>query len=175
MKKAVLAITVALMTAALLLTSLVGMVLADPTKGQKVPVEMTFAATGSTTVESTKNNGDITHASYLRNWAVALSIDGATPIIGEIVNSERYVIGAYGKLGMGILHDEYVISFATELGGFEGRAILQITDWVSNTEPYNMMIHGVFHGTGAFEGQTLNVGVDKGPASLTWTGYLLKP
>jgi hypothetical protein len=174
-KKAFLATAAALMGAFLLATLLVGMVWAEPTEGQKVPVELTFTAAGSTTVESSKNNGGITHASYLRNWIVALSIDGAPPIIGEAVDAQRNVTGAYSKLGMGILHDEYVIWFATEGGGFEGNAILQITDWVSNTAPYDIMTHGVFQGTGAFEGQTLNVGVEKGPASLTWTGYLLKP
>jgi hypothetical protein len=159
--------------ALLMLTIGVLPVLAEPTNGQKVPVKIKWAATGTTTLERNDSDG-LSHRILKTTWNVQLFIDDAvTPLYGTAV-SIRQVLYAYAKLQMAVYNDDYVISFPTEEGGFEGSAHLLLTDYAGGTN-YNIQIHGLFHGTDAFEGQTLNVGVDKGPASFVWEGYLLKP
>ncbi|HLN44399.1 MAG TPA: hypothetical protein VK209_01690 [Candidatus Sulfotelmatobacter sp.] len=81
---------------------------------------------------------------------------------------------AYTKLGMQICNDYYVVSFPIVGGGFEGNSHISLSNYV-NATTYTALVHSLFHGTGAFEGQTLNVGVDRGPAAnMVWEGYLLK-
>ena len=97
-----------------------------------------------------------------------------TPIAGT-ADCTRHVLYAFAKEPkMGVYQDDYVISFPSLGGGFEGRTHLTLFDYVSASS-YNILAHALFQGTGDCEGQTLNVGVDRGPANLQWEGYLLKP
>lgn len=178
MVKKVSVISTALMVVALLATLLVGMVMADPTDGQKVPVVVTYTPIPGQqiTIERFDTEGNTSHREISLNYTVRLFIgDAVTPLVGKVVGS-RSAMWMHQKDGLhGILHDYYVFSFPTEGGGFEGNAILLFTDYVSSASYTVHMIHGVFHGTGTFEGQTLTAGRDEGPPSMTWTGYLLKP
>ena len=171
--KKVLIIFVALMAMAALATPLVGMVTAEPTEGQKVPVTIQWTPTGTTTLERNDTDG-LSHRLLRTTWNVKLFIDGsATPIDGTAV-SIRHVLYAYAKLQMAVYEEYYELTFPTEGGGFEGNGHILLTDYAGGTN-YDVRIHALFHGTGAYEGQTLNVGRDKGPASFVWEGYLLKP
>ena len=171
MNKKILVIFVALMAVAMLATPLVAMVTAEPSQGQKVPVTLQWTATGTTTLERNDTDG-LSHRLLRTTWKVKLFIDGSTtPIEGTAV-SIRHVLWAYSKLQMAVYDEYYELSFPT--GGFEGNGHILLTDYAGGTN-YDVRIHALFHGTGAYEGQTLNVGRDKGPASFEWEGYLLKP
>jgi hypothetical protein len=152
-------------------------VLAAPDNSEnKVPVRIIWApvAGSSKTIEINYSDG-LSHRIITNKWTLQFFIDDAvTPILGT-ANCTRHVLYAFGKEPqMGVYQDEYVISFPSLGGGFEGTAHLMIYDYVSSTN-YNIKVHALFQGTGDCEGQTLNVGVDRGPANLQWEGYLLKP
>ncbi len=170
---------VAVFTLALtmLMMSAIVPVLAAPTTGEnKVPVRLVWApvAGSSTTIEIHYSDG-LSHRVITNRWNLKLYIgDAVTPIVGT-ATCTRYVLYAFDKEPqMGVYHDEYVLSFPSLGGGFEGTAQFRIYDFVSSSN-YNIQVHAVFQGTGDCEGQTLNAGVDRGPANLQWEGYLLKP
>ncbi len=150
-------------------------VMATPPEEQKIPVRIIWALVpgSSTTLENQPSDG-LSHRLITNRWTLQLYIgDSQTPLSGT-ATCTRYVLYAFSKLQMGVYQDDYVITFPSEAGGFEGRAHLTIYDYVSSTN-YNILIHALFQGTGSFEGQTLNVGVDRGPSNFQWEGYLLKP
>ncbi len=151
-------------------------VMAKPSGEQKVPVKIVWApvAGSSKTMENRPSDG-LSHRVITNKWTLQLYIgDSVTPIAGT-ADCTRHVLSAFAKEPqMGVYQDDYVISFPSLGGGFEGRAHFAIFDYVSSSE-YNILAHCLFQGTGDCEGQTLNVGVDKGPANLQWEGYLLKP
>ncbi len=148
-------------------------VIANPADGQKVPVEIKWKPTGSTLLDRLDSDG-LSHRWIRTTWNVELYIDGSlTPITGTAV-TERLVLWAFSKLQMAIYNEDYVLSFPTLGGGFEGNAHLVLKDYVSATD-YQMKVHGLFQGTGDLEGQTINAGLDWGPPNYTWQGYLLKP
>ncbi len=149
-------------------------VLGTPPAEKKVPVTIEFKGIPNTTELLYRLDSDgLSHRVQRQYWTVTLFIDDSTtPILGTAV-SERQVLWAYSKLRMAVNNDYYEISFPTEEGGFEGNAHLLLTNYVAGN--YDIQIHALFHGTGDFEGQTLNVGRDKGPAGWVWEGYLLKP
>lgn len=143
---------------------------------QKVPVKIVWAPVpgSSTTVENRKVD-NLSHRVITNKWTLQLFIgDSVTPIAGT-ADCTRHVLYAFAKEPqMGVYQDDYVISFPSLGGGFEGRTHLTLFDYVSASS-YNILAHALFQGTGDCEGQTLNVGVDRGPANLQWEGYLLKP
>jgi hypothetical protein len=176
MNKKVLVTFVALMAVAMLATPLVGLATAKSPGEQKVPVKIVWApvAGSSTTIEINYSDG-LSHRVITNKWTLQLFIDDAVTPVAGTANCTRYVLYAFAKEPqMGVYHDEYVISFPSLGGGFEGTAQFRIYDYVSSTN-YNIQVHAVFKGTGDCEGKTLNVGVDRGPANLQWEGYLLKP
>ena len=172
MKKTVLMIFVALTAAAMLATP----VLAAPTNGQKVPIIIKFISP-QTIVKGeswTTNGGVIQRRGYVVGFNVELDVDGAPAIFGSAVVERDVGMANVPKNEMMLWHEEYVISFPTEGGGFEGTSVEHYTDFVS-VSSYNLEIHFVLHGTGAFEGQTINAW-RTGPAGPEGaTGYLLKP
>lgn len=143
---------------------------------QKVPVKIVWApvAGSSKTLEIHYSDG-VSHRIITNKWTLQLFIDdNLTPIPGS-ADCTRHVLYAFGKEPqMGVYHDEYVISFPSLGGGFEGTAHLMLFDYVSSSN-YNIKVHALFQGTGDCVGQTLNVGVDRGFMNLQWEGYLLKP
>ncbi len=172
-KVAVVVLTLALLT--MLFAVLPAMAAAPEEK--KVPAKVTFAVTSNKLVENITTDGNVSHRIYLQNWTVKLFIgDAETPIEGTaIVNRDtdyRYV--KPGEVNQ-VINDQYVISFPTENGGFEGHSHSIITDWVASTRTYNIRVHVLLHGTGAFEGQTLNAWQNGAGTTPLWEGYLLKP
>ncbi|HLN88778.1 MAG TPA: hypothetical protein VK253_01820 [Candidatus Binatia bacterium] len=174
MKKTVIVIALMLALFAGLFVALP--VMATPPEEQKIPVRIVWAVDIlAFTLENRPSDG-LSHRLITIGWKLDLYIGDAVIPIHGTADCTRHVMWAYAKLQMAVYQDEYVISFPTEGGGFEGTAHLTIYDWITTNPPvYNIKIHALFQGTGAFEGQTLNVGVDKGPANLEWEGYLSKP
>jgi hypothetical protein len=173
MNKKILTITITLLALTILATP----VLAVPTKGQKLPVSLKFTPVPSSGVpgEFRLTNGGIgQRRDGAIKYTVELSIDGATvPIVGESSADRPIVVYNILKHQRFTLHEIHVMSFSTEDGGFEGNALLKFTEFVSLSD-YHIETHGTFHGTGAFEGQTIVAGYE-GPQGGTWTGYILKP
>jgi hypothetical protein len=172
MKKTILIFALSL----LLIGTFISPVLAAPPEEQKVPVRIVWApvAGSSSTIENRPSDG-LSHRLITNRWTLQLYIgDSLTPLSGT-ATCTRYVLYAFLKEPqMGVYQDDYVITFASQGGGFVGRAHFMIFDYVSSTN-YNVDSHALFQGTGAFEGQTLNVGVERGFMNLQWEGYLLKP
>ena len=170
MNKKIIRLAITLLTVAILVTP----VLAVPTQGQKVPITLQFNPEG--------NTGGVTKVtpSGIRHWtnrdkvySLIFSIDGAEPIPGldNAISSYKWWTDDEG-MGNGIYHEFNVLTF--EGGTFEGNSKLKFTDFDYGTRTFNVEAHGVFHGTGVFEGQTIVAGYE-GPSGGTWSGYLLKP
>ena len=160
----------------LMLMFAVAPVMADPTNGQKVPITITFTSPKTiVTGESWRTNGDvIQRRDYVVTYKVELDVDGAPPIFGSAVAERDPGMANVPNNEMLLWHEKYVISFPTEGGGFEGTSVQHYTDFVSMSS-YNLDIHFLLHGTGEFEGQTINAWRE-GPAGPGGaTGYLLKP
>jgi len=171
-KKTVLMIFVALTAAAMLATP----VLAAPTNGQKVPIIIKFTSP-QTIVKGeswTTNGGVIQRRDFVVGFNVELDVEGESPIFGSAVVERDVGMANVPKNEMLLWHEEYVISFPTEGGGFEGTLVEHYTDFVSMSS-YDLDIHFVLLGTGAFERQTINAW-RTGPAGPGGAiGYLLKP
>lgn len=151
-------------------------VVAEPSRGQKVPIVLKLKPVPGSAFpgEVRTTNGNVTQRRDAGlNYTAELSIDGASPIIGKVV-AERGGMAIVSKTGMMLMHETIVLFFPTEGGGFEGNAPCHYTDFVSLTS-YSLDIHAVFHGTGAFEGQTINAWRSGGANSAGFIGYLLKP
>ena len=150
-------------------------VMAEPTNGQKVAVTLKLTPVPETSIPGDRwvTNGGVTQ---LRDsgltYALELAIDGALPIKGISIVVRDPALGKRPE--MVLYHEYHVMSFSTAGGGFEGNALLRLTDFVSSTV-YTVQAHGVFQGTGEFEGQTLNLWRYEGPTGGVWEGYLLKP
>ena len=152
--------------------------LAAPTNGQKVPVTIKFNAYGNIPGERWDTNGGIIQRrDFTMFYHVSIIIDGAPPLLGECVAMRDSMFNT--KEMSNICREYYVVSFPSlpPEDTFEGNGLLLITDY--NPGPpvtFNIMTHGLFHGTGAFEGQTINAGYSGPfPGGPGWTGYLLKP
>ncbi len=168
MKKA----TIIIFALTLLVISFALPVMAEPTQGQKVPVTLKFTPISGPPGDRRTTDGDVTQVRDAGlKCALELVIDGAQPLIGESF-ATRDAMGKRPE--MVLYHEHQVMTFPTEEGGFEGYDLLKITDMQSATE-FTLQAHGVYQGTGAFEGQTLNLWRTKGPANPVWEGYLLKP
>jgi len=153
-------------------------VMAEPTNGQKVPAIMTFPVPPKITMldpgEVWKTNGNVSHRrDTIINYTFLFIIDGAPPITGYAI-TVRDGNGIIPKTGMFSYHEYYEFWFPTVGGGFEGRGLSHYFDFVSMSS-YDLEIHVILHGTGSFEGQTLNMWRTGGPTGPGWTGYLLKP
>lgn len=151
-------------------------VMAAPPGEKKVPVKIIWAPVSNSSKTLGINYSDgLSHRVITNKWTLQLFIDDAVTPIAGTANCTRYVLYAFVKEPkMGVYQDDYVISFPSLGGGFEGRTHLTLFDYV-NASNYNILAHALFQGTGDCEGQTLNVGVDRGFMNLQWEGYLLKP
>jgi hypothetical protein len=176
--KTVLASTLVLV----MLLTFVAPVIAAPAEEQKVPIKVSFAIVRSETkiVENITTPGNISHIIMTMKWDVNMFIGGSlTPIQGtaDVVRDTDY---RYKKLGGvdQVIYDQYVMSFptiGTVGGGFEGFGQSTITDY-SKGPPvtYNIRVHVLLHGTGEFEGKTLNAWQTGEGTIPLWEGYLLK-
>lgn len=150
-------------------------VMAAPSEEQKVAVKVTFTITSSIVVERWTTDGNISHRLLSQVWSVDLTIgDSSTPIKGTaaVIRDTDYRYTKPGGVDQ-VINDDYVFSFPTEGGGFEGHSHAMITDYISRTD-YDIRVHVLLHGTGEFEGQTLNAWQSGSGATPLWEGYLLK-
>jgi len=153
-------------------------VIAKPSDGQKVPAILKFPTPPKVTTLDpgvlTWTKGNVSHLrDRIINYSFLLIIDDAPPIAGYAI-AERDGNGIPYKIGMTGYHEYYEFWFPTVGGGFEGRGLSHYFDFVSMSS-YDLEIHVVLHGTGSFEGQTLNMWRTGGVVGPGWTGYLLKP
>jgi hypothetical protein len=171
MNKKILAIFVSLLVVALLTTP----VLAIPTNGpNKVAVTVVFKS-GSRTDIVDVWTGPIRHRTFTATWGVVeLTITDGPTLIGT-ATAERSTVrvpqnGAYKV----IFVDYYVFDFGD--GGFEGNGKVILDGMVPGIGWDQSLARGLFQGTEAFEGQTLNIGHPfwSMPGPPTWIGYWLK-
>lgn len=158
-----------------LLLGLFSPVLAQPTDGQKAEITLTWKTVSYT--YTTHNSGPIIHRHLDYNWKVTLTfVASGTTYVGTAF-TERDVTIVPDDIGTKRNYqDQTTISFPDQNGGFEGNSVIVIQNY--GTTSAVQMIHGLFKGTGEFEGQTINAGVlpwEPMTSSFVWEGYLLKP
>jgi len=159
----------------LLLIAIVAPVMAAPPGAQKVPITLKFIPVPSSavTLERDVTPSGVTHSLLVGVYNLQLRIDGGPIITGVCTRTTNGTFNPYALVG--IHQEEYVMTFTSMPGGtFEGEAGLKFYFTDSTRANWDMKTHGVFHGTGAFEGQMIIAGYD-GPKGGTWSGYLLKP
>jgi hypothetical protein len=179
MNKKILGIAVVLMAVAMLAPP----VLAEPTKGRKTAVSLRFIFphVQVNTIDEWYS-GPVYHRLWESiDWNVELTInpDGPNPttLPGTCYALRKVVqVMPNGKdTGKSIVKDYYEFTFGD--GGFEGHALVMLDGFnPANTPPWSdvHLVGLVFQGTGAFEGQTLNVRRVRGtPPGITgyWLNY----
>lgn len=167
MNKKVLVTTMALLAVAML----VAPVMAEPTKGLKVPATLT-PGPAVPTPPADRNwmtNGGIVQirGEQTDYYPINLTIGSDVYPYGYSSNFGDVVINL--KTGWLISHGYAEWTFPSVDGGFAGNLEMKLsifTGWYS--------IHGVLFGFGDFEGQTLMLSYDGPPVGALWTGYCLK-
>jgi hypothetical protein len=196
MKRKILGIAVAILAMATLAVP----VMAKPTKGQKAAVIMRNTTTSFGTFDD-HLVGNVLHRDFEMYTTLIIEIyddegDLETTLEGTSVVDRKTVNVLQPNKWDGelltktIMIDYYVITITLEGGepvasarGFEGNDIVVIDGIPSNVYPWIMgRANALFHGTGAYEGQTFNFKEPWGPApapifplAIVWDGYLLKP
>jgi hypothetical protein len=175
LNKKVLGIAVVLMAVAMLAVP----VIAKPTKGNKVAVTLIFVERmGRTIIEDRYSNG-ILHRLLELTYNVELKVTDGPTLEGTAV-WERMTL-QNPKSMKNISREYYEFWFPIEGGGFEGHCLLMMDGFVPAPPPpatwEKSKAYGLFQGTEAFEGQTLNVGHswEEPTGTIVWTGYWLKP
>ena len=175
LNRKVLGIAVALLFAIML----VAPVYADPTQGQKASITLTWTETSTVYAGEPKIVGNVIQFHMYVTWDVELAIDGGPTLYGTAFTDRDMLVVLQKDGGRLVVVDYYELSFPDEEGGFEGNALVMMTGYIPIEPPIweKSRGHGLLHGTGAFEGQTINGG---GHWHLfdpehAWTGYLLKP
>jgi hypothetical protein len=171
MNKKILMLLITVLAVAMLVTP----VISKPTKGKKVAVTLYFSNQESEPIEI-RETGNVEHRHGHVNWTLMLDFKNGTTLMGEAIDVQRYVLVVPQPNGNKIVfREQYEMWFPSAGGGFEGMANIQM-DGIGNP-PMIGRAHALLHGTGAFEGQTLNVGHPWAIFSppIHWDGYLLKP
>ena len=175
---------ISIMLLALLIVSAIP-VMAKPTKGQKTAVTLGMKRVGDfVDIEDPVYTGPITHQYIRVNYDATITFDdGSDDLVGTLVTERKVVVVPQKEGEKRIFTDHYVFTFPgeDEDTGFVGNGKV-ILDGVYVPEGGGLsweksMGYGLFHGTGDFEGQTLNVGHTWGAPGTTpsaWTGYWLK-
>jgi hypothetical protein len=166
MNKKVLLIPIALMVA----TILVVPVMAEPTRGLKVPASLIPGPQvgGAPPEKQWVTNGGIWQArgEQVDYFPITLTIGSEVYIEGYSYNFVDSVFNFKTKMlntrGLAVWTFE-------DIGGFEGNLEMKL----SAIDGYYSM-HGVLFGFGDFEGQTLMLSYDGPPVGAVWTGYCLK-
>jgi hypothetical protein len=174
MNKKILGIFISLLVVALLATP----VLAQPTNGpNKVAVSVDMTRTDGpgpgTLLDPNVNTGPITHGHWLQHFTTTVTFEDGSTLEGTI-DIERKVVIVRRTPGNKLIFTDYnVFTFPgyDPDTGFVGnsKVILDIGKGLS-------LAYGLFHGTGDFEGQTLNIGhtwADYAAAVNPWYGYWL--
>jgi hypothetical protein len=176
MNKKILGIAVVLMAVAMLAVP----VLAKPTNGpNKVAVTVTMTRNdgggAGILLDDDVFTGPITHRHLLQGYDVTITFDDDSELIGTLLIERKVVFVPQKESIRRIFTDYYVFTFDgdDEDTGFVGNGKV-IIDGVNGQS----LGYGLFHGTGDFEGQTLNIGHGWEAFSSTpnpWIGYWLKP
>jgi len=153
----------------------VPLAVAKPTNGQKtaVTVDMAQLTRDDGEVKLTGNElNEVVHVTSIQTYAITITFDDDSTLEGTF-SAVRVCVNVIQDGEQRInMNDYYELDFPTKSGGFEGKAkvILDLGRHLS-------MAYGLFHGTGAFEGQTLNIGhgwLNFITEVNSWTGYWLK-
>jgi hypothetical protein len=165
MNKKVLAIPIALVFVAMLVIP----VIAEPTKGQKVPASLIPGPQvgGAPPEKQWETNGGIGQGRgrEVDYFPITLTIgndvytDGYSYNYGnQMFNSKTMILNSRGL----------AIWTFEGIGGFEGNLEMKL----SAIDGY-YSIHGVLFGFGDFEGQKLMLSYEGPPVGAVWTGYCL--
>ena len=178
MKKKILMLLVSILAVAMLAVP----VMAKPTNGpNKVAVMVTMTRNSASDgggpgilLDPNVNTGPITHGHWEQHFTTTITFEDDSTLEGTIVIERKVVIVRRAQGNKLIFTDYYVFTFPgndpdTGFVG-NGKVILDIGKGLS-------LAYGLFHGTGDFEGQTLNIGhtwEDYTAAVNPWYGYWLK-
>lgn len=176
MNKKILVIFVNLLVVALLTTP----VLAKPSNGpNKVAVSLFLYQTDRVDGDPVPT-GNVVHSTSIQTFEAVIEFEGGETLTGELV-ADRKIVNILKKDGLHkiILTDNYIFTFPgdDEDTGFVGNAQVVLDGMPPTSGVASSNAYGLFHGTGDFEGQTLNVGHGWEAFSGTvkpWTGYWLK-
>ena len=173
---------ISIMLLALLIVSAIP-AYAVPTKGNKVAVTVDMTRNSASDgggpgilLEDNVRTGDVTHGHWEQHFTTTITFEDTTTLEGTIVIERKVAIVRRGpKLANKLIFTDYnVFTFPGDDPdtGFVGnsKVILDIEKGLS-------LAYGLFHGTGDFEGQTLNIGhtwADYTAAVNPWYGYWLK-
>jgi hypothetical protein len=155
MNKKIFGIFVAVLAVVMLATP----AFASPTKGNKVAVTLMLVRTGlPTDIDPPETTGPITHAHISVDYEATIIFEDGYPDLVGTLATDRKVVQVPQKEGQKwIFTDYYEFTFGN--GGFEGNAkvimdgvVFTATGMVWEKSRSNYL----FHGTGDFEGQTLN-------------------
>jgi len=186
MKKKILVLLVSVLTVVMLAFPVMG----KPTNGQKAAVTITMVgALDNPIILSAIPTGSAVHIQITGHYYVTIEIEGGSTLEGEAsVDRKLLVVPQLNRAGdeKWMFTDYYVITIDTvdeepvaSPRGFEGNGRVMIEG--ATTEVLAPWVQGrsnaLFHGTGAFEGQTLNFNTNWRPfgGGIVWDGYLLKP
>lgn len=177
-RKTVFAFSLALV----MLLTFAGSVIAAPTEGQKDAITLSWTLSSSKVID-TLLSGPIVHRHVHNTWDVRLTFvaTGDFYVGTAITERDVTIVPEPDRVGtQRNYRDYYSITFPiqeglAQAGGFDGNAMVFAQHY--GTSSMTVWTHGLFKGTGAFEGQTINAGVPPYEAanSMTWEGYLLKP
>ena len=131
-------------------------VMADPTKGKKVAVTITWTNPAGTPV-GIDETGIVVHRHGVGTWDVELEIDAGATYTGAAVDTVREVLAVPQRDGVSLVWREYFETwFESAGGGFAGNMMV-LMDGTTGPSP-RAKAHGLLHGYGMFEGQTINGG-----------------
>jgi len=102
--------------------------------------------------------GPITHLHRLQHFTTTIAFEDGSTLDGTIEVVRKMVQVPQKEANRVILTDYYVFDFGD--GGFVGDGLVMLDNVNHLSKAY-----GLYHGTGDFEGQTLNIG-------HTWESYI---
>ena len=165
-----------LLTAVILATPFIGTVMAEPTKGQKVPASFIVIPPPSVTDlgNSWFTESGVFHGKgHTETYSAMLIIDG-TPYNAFFITVMYGTWNPQQETMIGHSDDILYIPNEGSPNGFSGMGTAKFYGWSWVTNMWtSQKIHHVWHGFGSFEGQTLMLSYE-GPISATATGYCLK-
>jgi hypothetical protein len=171
---------VAILALALVMTFAAVPVMAEPTKGQKVPLKEYI--TGFLGVmpppRAWETKGGIYQMRGEQEFLTVTFVVGEPPYARYDFNHTIVGYGSWNtKTGVFVGHYDCVWTLAHDASsGFSGNMELRLYDFNMYTDTWSWWsAHEVAQGFGSFAGQTLMLSMN-GPMDLTapWTGYLLK-
>lgn len=108
-------------------------------------------------IDPNRFTGPIIHLYRIQRFDVTVTFADETTTLEGTLEVERKMVNIKAGARV-ILTDHYVFDFGD--GGFEGNGLVMLDNVNQLSKAY-----GMYHGTGDFEGQTLNIG-------HTWESYI---